>query len=397
MSARLPKFMIVLRKEIKETLRDRRAFGLLAIFVLMYPLLVGLVLHKQIDRATRPEREGVKIAVIGAAQAPTLMNQLKQRNVTLTELETTDEAGINALLRKQSVTAVLRLSPEFTANYHAMRPARVELWYDSASDSARKLDEVEHVLRDYNRQIAGARLLAHGVSPANLNPVLVQRYDTGTSASRSANTISTMLGIFFIPAFMFCMSTAVDSTAGERERRSLEVLLAQPARPSDLIIGKWLAAAVLSIVGITLELAIAHGILKWLPLEEIGLSWRLSWSDLMMVCLASASLSLFAAALEIALAINARSFKEAQTLVSITMIVPLVPVIVVPMMNVATSNWMYMVPVLSNQTLLRELAKGQSIGLLPFLQTFCSSLVLAMLCVWYTERRMKSERYLMTV
>ncbi|HEY1149826.1 MAG TPA: ABC transporter permease [Pseudoduganella sp.] len=391
------KFLIVLRKEIRETLRDRRALGLLVIFVLMYPLLVGFVLQKQIERATRPEREGVEIAVIGAKQAPTLMNQLKQRNINITELEPMDEPAINALLRKQTITAVLRLSPEFSASYHAMRPARVELWFDSASDSVRKLDEVDFVLRDYSRQIAGARLLAHGVSPANLNPVLVQKYDTGTSASRSANTISTMLGIFFIPAFMFCMSTAVDSTAGERERRSLEVLLAQPARPSDLIIGKWMAAALLSIVGITAELAIAHGILKWLPLEEIGLSWRLAWSDLMLVCLASATLSMFAAALEIALAINARTFKEAQTLVSITMIVPLVPVIVVPMMNISTAGWMYMVPVLSNQTLLRELAKGQSIGLLPFAQTFFSSLLLAMLCVWYTERRMKSERYMMTV
>jgi len=391
------KFLIVLRKEIRETLRDKRALSFLVVFVLMYPLLVGLVLHKQIDRATRPEREGVAIAVIGGAQAPTLMNQLKQRNVTLTEIAPTDEAGITALLRKQAMSAVLRLTPEFSDNYTAMRPARVELWFDSASDSARKLDEVELVLRDYNRQIAGARLLAHGVSPVNLNPVLLQRYDTGTSASRSANTISTMLGIFFIPAFMFCMSTAVDSTAGERERRSLEVLLAQPATPADLIVGKWLAAAMLSIIGITLELAIAHGILKWLPLEELGLSWRLSWMDLMMVCLASASLSLFAAALEIALSINARSFKEAQTLVSLTMIVPLVPVIVVPMLNLTTSWWMYMVPVLNNQTLMRELAKGQSIGLLPFAQTFCSSLLLAMLCVWYTERRMKSERYMMTV
>lgn len=391
------KFPIVLRKELAETLRDRRALSLLLLFVLMYPLLVGLVLHRQIDRATKPEREGVELAVIGGDQAPTLMNQLRQRNVNITELEPMQDEEINSMLRRQTVTTILRLTPDFAENYHAMRPARVELWFDSASDSARKLDEVEYVLRDYSRNIASARLLAHGVSPVNLNPVLVQRYDAGSSAARSANTISTMLGIFFIPAFMFCMSTAVDSTAGERERRSLEVLMAQPVRPADLIIGKWLAASLLSIVGITLELAIAHGILKWLPLEEIGLSWRLGWRDLAMVCLASVALSLFAAALEIALAINARSFKEAQTLVSFTMIVPLVPVIVVPMMNLTNSWWMYMVPVLSNQTLLRELAKGQSIGLLPFLQTFFSSLLLAMLCVWYTERRMKSEKYMMTV
>jgi len=391
------KFPIVLRKELTETLRDRRALGLLLLFVLIYPLLVGVVLQRQIDRATKPEREGVELAVIGSDQAPTLMNQLRQRNVNITELEPMGDEDISAMLRRQTVTAVLRLTPEYAENYRAMRPARIELWFDSASDSARKIDEVEYVVQEYSRNIASARLLAHGVSPANLNPVMMQRYDTGTSASRSANTISTMLGIFFIPAFMFCMSTAVDSTAGERERRSLEVLMAQPVRPADLIVGKWLAASLLSIVGITLELAIAHGILKWLPLEELGLSWRLSWSDLAMVCLASATLSLFAAALEIALAINARSFKEAQTLVSFTMIVPLVPVILVPMMNLSDTSWMYMIPVLSNQTLLRELAKGQSIGMLPFMQTFFSSLVLAMLCVWYTERRMKSEKYMMTV
>jgi sodium transport system permease protein len=391
------KFPIILRKELTETLRDRRALGLLLLFVLIYPLLVGAVLQRQIDRATKPEREGVELAVIGGDQAPTLMNQLRQRNVNLTELEPMGDEEISAMLRRQTVTAVLRLTHDYAENYRAMRPARIELWFDSASDSARKIDEVEYVVQEYSRNIASARLLAHGVSPANLNPVLMQRYDTGTSASRSANTISTMLGIFFIPAFMFCMSTAVDSTAGERERRSLEVLMAQPVRPADLIVGKWLAASLLSIIGITLELAIAHGILKWLPLEELGLSWRLGWSDLAMVCLASATLSLFAAALEIALAINARSFKEAQTLVSFTMIVPLVPVILVPMMNLSDTSWMYMIPVLSNQTLLRELAKGQSIGLLPFMQTFFSSLVLAMLCVWYTERRMKSEKYMMTV
>lgn len=392
-----PAWLIVLLKELKETLRDRRALGLLAVFMLMYPLMVGAILNREIGRATRPEREGIDLVVLGAAQAPTLMAQLGQRNINVQRRDAMDEDAIVALLREQKITAVLRLHAHYAEDYQAMRPARAELWYDSASESSRKHEEVEAVLRDYSRTIAGARLLAHGVSPANLNPVLLQKYDTGTSASRSASTIGTMLGIFFVPAFMFCMSTAVDSTAGERERRSLEVLLAQPARPGDLIVGKWLAAALLSVVGITLELAIAHGILKWLPLEEIGMSWRLSARDLAAVCLASATLSMFAAAIEIALSINAKSFKEAQSLVSIAMLVPIVPVVVVPMLELTTSNWMYLVPVLSNQTLLRELAKGQSIGLLPFLLTFFSSLVLAMLCLVFTERRMRSERYLMTV
>ncbi|MES2126538.1 MAG: ABC transporter permease [Pseudomonadota bacterium] len=390
-------FLVVFLKEARETLRDKRALSMLALFVLMYPLMVGFMLHTMIDRATKPEREGIELIVIGGAQAPTLMAQLKQKNVTVTEHAPMTDAEITDVLHEKKYVAVLKLSEKYADSYAAMRPARVELWFDSAQDSSRKAREVEDALREYGNSIAGARMLAHGVSPVTLAPVLVQKYDTGTSASRSASVIGTMLGSFFVPAFIFCMSTAVDSSAGERERRSLEVLMAQPARTLDLVLGKWLAAGALSILGVTLELSFAHGILNWLPLEEIGMSWRLSTLDLAGVCMASASLSLFAAAFEIALAMNAKSFKEAQSIVSFAILLPLIPVLVVPALELNTANWMYLVPVLSNQTLLRELAKGQDIGALPFLLTFGSSLLLACLAAGFATWRMKSEKYVLAV
>ncbi|PWF49251.1 ABC transporter permease [Massilia glaciei] len=392
-----PKFLVVFIKEFRETLRDKRALGLLALFVVMYPAMVGLGLGKLIDRTTTPEREGIEVIVIGGQQAPTLMSLLKQKNVNVTESGPMTDEAITNVLRDKKVVAVLRLGDKFGDTYAAMRPARIDLWFDSASDSGRKTRDVEEVLRNYGNSIAGARLLAHGVSPATLAPVQVQRYDTGTNASRSATFIGAMLGSFFIPAFIFCLSSAVDSTAGERERRSLEVLLAQPARPVDLIVGKWLAAGALSVIGITLELGMAHGVLKWLPLEEIGMSWRLSSVDLVFVCIATIPLSLFAAAFEIALAMNAKSFKEAQSTVSFAVMLPMVPMVVVPMLELKTATWMYLVPVLSNQTLLRELAKGQEIGAMPFILTFGSSLLIALACIGWASWRMKSERYVLTV
>lgn len=392
-----PKFLVVFLKEFKETLRDKRALALLAMFVLMYPAIVGFGLQKLINRATMPEREGIELVVIGAAHAPTLMAQFKQKNINVTERAPMTDEAIAALLHENKFVAVLRLDDKFSQNYQAMRPARVELWFDSALDTGGKQRDIEDLLRSYGNNIAGARLLAHGVSPATLAPVMVQRYDTGTSASRSAMLIGAMLGAFFIPAFIFCLSSAVDSTAGERERRSLEVLLAQPARPADLIVGKWLAAASLSVIGVTLELAIAHTVLKWLPLEEIGMSWRLSSADLALACIATIPLSLFAAGLEIALAMNAKSFKEAQSTVSFAILLPMIPMIVVPMLDLKTAAWMYLVPVLSNQTLLRELAKGQEVGALPFVLTFGASLVLALACVAMASWRMKSERYVLSV
>ena len=392
-----PKFLIVFLKEIRETLRDRRSLGLLALFTLMYPVMLGYILNQQIDRATRPEREGIELTVIGAARAPTLMAQLKQKNIQVHEAGAMDEPAIEALLRSRKTVAVLRLSDNFTANYQAMRPARVELWFDSASDNRLQQRDIEDVLEAYGANVASARLLAHGVSPAALAPIEVQRYDTGSTAARSAGLIGSILGFLFFPAFICGMSAAVDSTAGERERRSLEVLMSQPARAWELVTGKWLAAASLAVIGITFELSLAHVILSWLPLEEIGMSWRVTWSDLVMVCLASVPLSLFAAALQIAVAMNAKSFKEAQSVLSFVVMVPMVPGLAVSMLELKTASWMYLVPMLSNQTLLREIAKGEALGTLPFVMTFLSSALPAIAAVAFASWRMKSERYVLAV
>jgi sodium transport system permease protein len=392
-----PTFVVIFLKEMRETLREKRTIGLLLLFTLMYPVMFGILFQQLIDRSTRSEREGVELAVIGANKAPTLMAQLKQKNITVVDTPPLDEPAIEALLQKGKVAGVLRLSDKFTDNYTAMRPARVELWYDSAAEKGSQRRDVEDVLEAYGANIASARLLAHGVSPATLGPIQVQRYDTGTNASRSAALIGSMLSFLFFPAFFCGMSAAVDSTAGERERRSLEVLMAQPARAWEIITGKWFMAASLAMIGLTLELLLAHVVLSWLPLEELGMTWSLNWFDIAMVCLVALPLALLAAALQIALAMNAKSFKEAQSLLGIVMMLPMVPGVVVSMMDLKTSLWMYAVPMLSNQTLLREISKGVEVGALPFLLTFVSAALPALAIVAFAGWRMKSERYVLAV
>ena len=392
-----PAFLTICLKELRETLREKRTVGLLLLFTLMYPVMFGVLTLKVIDRVTRSEREGIELAVIGAAQAPTLMAQLKQKNITVHDTAPLDEPAIEALLQKGKVAGVLRLSDKFTDNYAAMRPARIELWYDSAAEKNGQRREVEDVLEAYGANVASARLLAHGVSPATLAPIQVQRYDTGTNASRSAGFIGSMLSMLFFPAFFCGMSAAVDSTAGERERRSLEVLMAQPARAWEIVTGKWLMAAILAMVGLTLELVLAHVVLRWLPLEELGMSWSLTWLDITMICVVALPLALLAAALQIALAMNAKSFKEAQSLLSIVLLLPMLPGVVVSMMELKTSLWMYAVPMLSNQTLLREVSKGVEVGALPYLLTFLSAALPALAIVAFASWRMKSERYVLAV
>jgi sodium transport system permease protein len=108
-------------------------------------------------------------------------------------------------------------------------------------------------------------------------------------------------------------------------------------------------------------------------------------------------LSLFAAALQIAVAMNAKSFKEAQSVLSFVVMVPMVPGLAVSMLELKTASWMYLVPMLSNQTLLREIAKGEALGALPFVMTFLSSALPALAAVAFASWRMKSERYVLAV
>jgi sodium transport system permease protein len=391
------RMLIVFLKELRETLRDKRTLGMLAMFTLLYPLMIGFMLQQGIDRSTKTEREGIELAVIGGAKAPTLMSQLGERNVTVQNTPAMDEDAIGDLLRAKKVVAVLKVPEDYTENYYAMRPARIEIWYDSASDRDRQRSEVEDVLRAYGSNIASARLLAHGVSPATLSPIQVQRYDTGTNAARSAVVVGSIMGILFFPAFVLSMSAGVDSTAGERERRSMEVLMAQPVASWELIGGKWLAASTLGIVGVCLELILAHVILKWLPLEELGMSWSLGWFDLLVVCLVTVPLALLAGAIHIALAMNAKTFKEAQTILSIVLIVPMIPGFVVSFLDLKTADWMYLVPMLSNQTLVKEISKAGEVGALPYLLTFLCSAIPALLIIAFASWRMKSERYVLAV
>jgi sodium transport system permease protein len=393
----MPRFLVVMKKELTEALRDKRTLNMLLMFVFMYPALVGFMLHTQIRKATRTERAGIDIVVLGAAQAPNLVGYLRQKNVNVTEQNAMSEAEIGKLLGEKKIAAVLKLGEKFGEYYSDLRPAPVELWFDSAVEKQSQRVELETMLREYGNGVASARLLAHGVSPATLSPLALQRYDTADTLTRANTRIGFFLGMFFVPVCIFGLAAAIDSTAGERERRSLEVLISQPMRAVDLVAGKWLAASALAAIGLLFELGVAHAVLKYLPLEEIGMSWRVDLPTLLLVLVAALPLCLMVGALQVAMAMNSRTFKEAQATAGIVTFIPILPVMIVPALELNTQNWMYAVPLLSNQTMFQALATGQSLGVMPYLLACALPLLLAVAAVAFAARRMGSEKYVLGV
>jgi sodium transport system permease protein len=173
--------------------------------------------------------------------------------------------------------------------------------------------------------------------------------------------------------------------------------MAQPMRARDLVVGKWLAASLLAAGGLALELVVAHGVLSRLPLEEIGMSWRLGLPMLALVIAAALPLCLFVGALQVAMAMNSKTFKEAQASASIVAMLPVAPLVIIPMLGMGTQWWMHAVPVLSNQLMLQALASGQAFAPLPWLLTCAPPLLLAAAAVGFATHRMRSEQYVMGI
>ena len=133
---------------------------------------------------------------------------------------------------------------------------------------------------------------------------------------------------------------AIDTTAGERERRSLEPLLVNPVSRSALTVGKWLATCVFGLVAALLTLALSLLMMRFVPLEQLGMQLSLGGRQVVLMALAVAPMALLASALQMFVATFARSFKEAQTYVSLLLIVPMLPGLVTAVYPLQTAAWM---------------------------------------------------------
>ena len=389
--------MAVLRKELRDTLRDKRTVMMFLLFVSLYPLMMAFGLNMAIKKSTAGDNEEITVVVSGAERVTRLVGDFKAEGIIVLPESIVTDADITDRLKRKLITAVIEVPETYVEQYDNMKPATMTLWYNSTSDQRSKLNKVRDILRQYENATAQARLLLRGVAPALINPVDVQEFDTATSASRSSMLAGTMLGMMFVFSFYFCMNITLDSTAGERERKSLEILMVQPAQAHQVVLGKWMAAAMVSAVGLSAELILANFILGTMPLEEIGMSWQLGWGGLAILLLLAMPLCAFAAAFEIAFALNSKSFKEAQTNMGFIMLIPMLPVLIVAFTGAENAPWMYSIPVLGEQELVKALSKGEPLLWWQYLAPAATSTVLSILCLTFASKRMASERFVLGI
>jgi sodium transport system permease protein len=383
--------LVVFLKEVRENLRDRRTvLNTLLTGPLLAPVIFALIINgvvaRELDKADKP----LPVPVIGAAHAPNLIAALKQQNIEIKNAPDDPERAV----REMDADLVLRIPESFADSWRKGEPAQVELIYDASQrDAQGSVNRLRGALETYSQRTGALRLLARGLSPAAVQPVVVADRDQSTAQTRSG-TLFAMLPYFFIlGAFIGGMALAIDTTAGERERQSLEPLLVNPVSRSRILIGKLAATSAFALTSVLLGIIAFSLVGRVLPTEKLGMTLEIGPRFAFMTMLAMLPLVFLIATLQTLAAAFAKSFREAQTYLSLLMFVPAVPTMLLSLFPVKTETWMYAVPLMSQQITITRLMRGdavtaQQLGLCFVCTAVAALLVYAATAVIYRGERL---------
>ena len=382
----------VFLKEIVDNFRDRRTLvSALLMGPLFGPILFAFVINLSVKQSLENADEALDLPVIGAEFAPNLIRYLQSNNINIEEGPEDRAAAIEAVsLGEEDVVIVI---PEnFGENLSDMTPATIEVITDQANTQAeRETRRASRALRAYGQEIAAMRLTVRGVSPMIMRPLNVDEVDVSTPSGRSAILLG-MLSYFFIFALLTGgMNLAIDATAGERERGSLEPLLCLPVKRDHLIFGKIFAACFFMAISLSLSLTCFHFTLKFMPLQELGMTPNFGPTVVVLAFLLLVPFALVGASLMTLVASFTKSFKEAQTWVSVVLLAPTMPILVVSILMVRPSTELMFIPSLSQHLLLVGLIKNEPLNLLHVLVSVSGTLIVGALLTWVCARLYRRE------
>lgn len=350
--------LVVFVKETRDGLRDRKALlsGLALPF--LGPLLCAAMFTVIAGQVSSPP--DLDVPLVGAEHAPGLVAFLEAGGAEVVEPPTDPDAAVAS----GELPFVLVVDDGFERAFREARPATVEMWVDSSrranEGSERRL---RRLVEAYGRQIATQRLVLRGVDPKLLRPIDLTELDVADAQQRGANLLEVLIMFIVLSAFLGSMYLVMDTTAGERERRSLEPLLSLPVPRSALVGGKFVASVLFGLWGVLIAAVVTAFAMNLAPLEALGV--RVGLTPISTLKLVGVLLPLVpvAASVQLLLASGATSFKEAQTWLSLMMMAPMVPGMVLAFQPMNPTLSMMAVPALAQQMLASQVLRGDALDL----------------------------------
>ena len=378
----------VLRKELVDGIRDRRSVMSALIPPLMWPLMIVLMLNFIAEK--RRQADDIELPIVGARHAETLVDWLKQQRGV--EVVDGPEDPYTAV-RDGDVKFVIVIPEDYNELFAQSKAVEVELVIDRSDDDAGVfVRRARRLLSSYSGQIGMLRLVARGVSPAVAAPIRIDEVDVSSAQQRAAMVMAFLPMFLVLATFVGGMNIAIDTTAGERERGSLEPLLVNPAPRKSIVAGKWLASVVFAWVSVLLTFVLLQQAMERAPLESLGMRFQLDAGDVGALLAAVIPLAFLASGLQVLVASFARSYKEAQTYVSFLIFVPMLPAFVMMFSPIDPQPWLAMIPLLGQHLLITEAMRGEPGSLLVSLGAGVTVTLSGLACVAVTTRLFQREK-----
>ncbi len=397
---------IIYRKEFLDVLRDRRTLlSMILLPILLFPLMtVGLggLLAGQRDKL---EKRSFPIVVLGAGRVPDLVSALQEKPGLQIITTIDDSALAREMLEDRTIEAVVYVPGEFSSSLlsgsESGETADLQIWYDAArQESDLTESKLKQRLRDYRESLVTRELQKRGLPPNLTEPFGIRSVNLA-GGSKMAGAVLGMLLPYMIVLLTIVGSTytAIDLTAGEKERGTMETLLVSPATRLELVLGKFGATmttgfitAILAVVSMTVTVFAPGSLFN----RELGgeTAFSMDLTAYLLVFLLMIPIAAFFAAVLIAIAVNARSYKEAQSYVYPVIIAAIFPALTSMMPGLENSVKTALIPVVNVSLVLRDAFTGiYEPGMIAV--TFLSSFVYAAFAVFVAVRIFQRESVLL--
>jgi sodium transport system permease protein len=385
----------VFRKEFRENLRDRRTLLSALVFgPVLSPILVAVLVQFLISRSETQVDENIPLAVMHAEHAPNLVDWLGARGIDIIKVDF-DEAGARQAVATQTHNIILEIPADFGQRLQAGEPAPVILYSDSSRNFERRgVSRVRGLVSSYGIAIAQLRFLARGIDPISVLPISVQEVDVSTPSGRSVLVLNMMTYLVLLSMLFGGLYLAIDATAGERERGSLEVLLTSPVPRQQLIYGKIGAAASYMLISLLLTVIMFSVAMSFVGLEQLGISANLGPRAAATLVGCCAPLILFGSAYLTIFSAFAKTYREAQTYLQLLITIPTLPLIFAGMLDLQAKTAFMFVPFLSQHLLMTTVVRAEEILPLHLGISVGSTIFYGVILTWIAGRLYRREALL---
>jgi sodium transport system permease protein len=383
---------VIIVKEIIDNLRDRQTLFYALLFgPVLLPLTLGGTLVASFKQISIDFDQVEILPVVNGDRAPNLVEFLYANNI---DVEPAPD-DIEDSVRYARSQVILEIPEEFSESLRNAQPAPLTLHVNHADkDSTKAARRIQAILQAYEHTINALRLQHRGIDPSTFNAFDITVNDVSNDGA-NGQLLGSMLPFLFIMSMVLGgYYLAIDTTAGERERQSLEPLLSLPLSRSAIVFGKYGATLCFVTLSALLTAGSVYTLFQLFPVDLMGGQVRFDGGTLFRAFLLVSPLLLFISALLITVSAVTRSTKEAQTYLGLMMILPMAPFFVLQFVNVHSTIWTMPFPMMSQYQLLESAVLGDTIPGLHIALSVGGTILSTLLLLAVASRLYQRERIL---